>query len=375
MDVAYSRVLFLGTAGVGKTSFKRSLMKLPWECNTTSTVVSDISQVRPFTHKWHTFKDQWRAVSHEDEIEELAGLILAVYKKELKGSNATAYAHDESSQSVPETHSNIIDKVEKIVSDALSYIKRNPTSPLKPQPFLHFWDCGGQPPFIEILPVFLTSRTLFFLVFDAEKDLKSNWKSVINIERERVDQEEVHMTTLDYMLNWMANIHGYRRPTEQEKVWFKDTNQQKNPPVDPTDVFQSHFAKLCDIISSDVVKVCNECNSCQLIGHETRSFVITAKGASDHDKATRLLYDIELQLKSCINKQEYLSNVIEAFLRVNNSNLNYGYNMEESGSEKSTREKKDISFVSYQELILTNSNNRKMLTFLLKKKYYVILTV
>uniref|UniRef100_A0A1X7SSI4 Uncharacterized protein n=1 Tax=Amphimedon queenslandica TaxID=400682 RepID=A0A1X7SSI4_AMPQE len=158
MDVAYSRVLFLGTAGVGKTSFKRSLMKLPWEPTTTSTVVSDISQVRPFTHEWHTLnEDQWRAVSHEDEIEELAGLILAVYEKELEDSDTTAYAHDESSQSAPETHSNIIDKVEKIVSDALSYIKRNPTSPLKPQPFLHFWDCGGQPPFIEILPVFLTS--------------------------------------------------------------------------------------------------------------------------------------------------------------------------------------------------------------------------
>uniref|UniRef100_A0A1X7SL95 Uncharacterized protein n=1 Tax=Amphimedon queenslandica TaxID=400682 RepID=A0A1X7SL95_AMPQE len=125
--------------------------------NTTSTGVSDISQVHPFTHEWHTLKDQWRAVSHEDEIEELAGLILAVYKKELEGSDTTAYAHNKSSQSVPETHSSIIDEVEKIVSDALSYIKRNPTSPLKPQPFLHFWDCGGQPPFLEILPAFLTS--------------------------------------------------------------------------------------------------------------------------------------------------------------------------------------------------------------------------
>uniref|UniRef100_A0A1X7TM84 COR domain-containing protein n=1 Tax=Amphimedon queenslandica TaxID=400682 RepID=A0A1X7TM84_AMPQE len=219
MDVAYSRVLFLGTAGVGKTSFKHSLMKLPWVPNTTSTVVSDISQVRPFTHEWHTLKDQWRVVSYEDEIKELAGLILTVYKKELDSFDVTAYDHNKSSLSVPETHSNIIFEVDKIVSDALSYIKKNPTLPLKPQPFLHFWDCGGQPPFLEILPVFLTSRTLFFLVFDAEKDLKSNWKSVINIEGERVDQEEVHMTTLDYMLNWMANIHGHLM-TYNEKGGF-----------------------------------------------------------------------------------------------------------------------------------------------------------
>ena len=31
VDVAYSFVLFLGTAGVGKSSFKKSLMKLPWD--------------------------------------------------------------------------------------------------------------------------------------------------------------------------------------------------------------------------------------------------------------------------------------------------------------------------------------------------------
>ena len=217
MDVAYSRVLFLGTAGVGKTSFKRSLMKLPWNPNTTSTGVSDFSKVRPFTHEWHTLKeDQWRVVSYEDEIEELAGLILAVYKKELKGCDATPCTHNKSSQPVPETHSNIIVEVERIISDAISYINKNPTLPLKPQPFLHFWDCGGQPPFLEILPVFLTSRTLFFLIFDADKELKSNWKSVINIEGKRIDQEEVHMTTLDYMLSWMANIHGHLMTYDEE---------------------------------------------------------------------------------------------------------------------------------------------------------------
>ena len=206
MDVAYSRVLFLGTAGVGKTSFKRSLMKLPWNPNTTSTVISDISKVRPFTHEWHTLKeDQWRVISYEDEIEELAGLILAVYKKELEGVDDIAYAH-----------SNIFVEVDAIISDAISYINKNPTLPLKPQPFLHFWDCGGLPPFLEILPVFLTSRTLFFLIFDAEKDLMSNWKSVINIEGERIDQEEVHITTLDYMLSWMANIHGHLMTYDEE---------------------------------------------------------------------------------------------------------------------------------------------------------------
>ena len=218
MDVAYSRVLFLGTAGVGKTSFKGSLMKLPWNPNTTSTVVADVSRVRPFTRDWHTLKeDKWRVVSYEDEINELVGLMLAVYKKDFKDSDATSPACNDSFQPARDINNEIIFEVEKIISDALSCIKDHALSDkLKPQPFLHFWDSGGQLPFLEILPVFLTSRTLFFLIFNAEKDLKSNWKSVINIDGERIDQEEVPVTTLGYMLSWMANIHSHLMTFDEE---------------------------------------------------------------------------------------------------------------------------------------------------------------
>ena len=216
--------MFLGTAGVGKTSFKRSLMKLPWEPNTTSTVVSDISSIRPFTHEWHTHdKGQWRTVTHEDEIEELAQLISAVHFK----SDSKASKSDSSSS----FHHSFLAKIQKffrslfkrsgedneatrrineIISEAVSLIKTGQFSMrLSPQPYLNFWDCGGQPPFLEILPAFLTSRTLFLLIFNAEKDLNTNWQSVVHIEGERIDQEEVKVTTLDYMLNWMSNIHSH----------------------------------------------------------------------------------------------------------------------------------------------------------------------
>ncbi|XP_019857981.1 PREDICTED: uncharacterized protein LOC105314442 [Amphimedon queenslandica] len=187
MDVAYSRVFFLGTAGVGMKSFKRSLMKLPWEHDTSA----DSNQLRPFTHEWHTLKDdQLKAASLEDEIEELTGLIYAVYKKNLDD-------HDKKFQPPPDD--DVIKDALAILNAVISFIENNSLKKIKPRPFLHFWDSGGQPPFLEILPVFLTSRTLFFLIFDAEKDL--NIKSM--------DQEEVHMTTLDYMLSWMANIHGH----------------------------------------------------------------------------------------------------------------------------------------------------------------------
>ena len=235
--------MFLGTAGVGKTSFKRSLMNLPWEPNTTSTVVSDISSIRPFTHEWHTHDEgQWRKVTHEDEIEELAQLISAVhFKSDSKASKSeptSSSSHPKSSHpksSHPKSsHYPFLAKIGKpfrslfkrssgedneatrrineIISEAVSLIKAGQfpyRSSSSPQPYLNFWDCGGQPSFLEILPVFLTSRTLFLLIFDAKKDLDTNWQSVVHIEGRRIDQEEVKVTTLDYMLNWMSNIHSH----------------------------------------------------------------------------------------------------------------------------------------------------------------------
>ena len=74
-DVAYARLMLLGSAGTGKTSLKRSLMEEPFNPHTTSTIVSDVSSVRPFGHKWQTKKkNKWREATEEDEIEELAHL-------------------------------------------------------------------------------------------------------------------------------------------------------------------------------------------------------------------------------------------------------------------------------------------------------------
>ena len=67
--------MLLGSAGTGKTCLKRSLMEQPFDPHTTSTIVSDVSTVRPFGHEWQTMSDnKWREVTPEDEIEELAYL-------------------------------------------------------------------------------------------------------------------------------------------------------------------------------------------------------------------------------------------------------------------------------------------------------------
>ena len=85
------------------------------------------------------------------------------------------------------------------------------------------------------------------------------------------------------------------------------------------EVFQSHFANLCDIVSHDVLRVSNKCTS--LVGSDVRRYILTAEGVDDYKKATKLLFEIESHLKIHSNKREYLLSVIEAFLNVDNLQL------------------------------------------------------
>ena len=219
--------MLLGSAGVGKTSLKRSLMKLPWEPHTTSTVISDISYVRPFGHQWYKMNqeddDKLVEVTFDDEMLELGKLLSLVYHD----PSITKSAHSKVTASALYPIVSMINasslsskqikdiedtNVDKILSMAISYSKSMSPDDLKsvkPQPFLHIWDCGGQPVFLEILPAFLTPRTMFLLMFDASKDLNERWQSVQHRAEETIFGEVVNVTTLSLMLNWMASIYGH----------------------------------------------------------------------------------------------------------------------------------------------------------------------
>ena len=103
-------------------------------------------------------------------------------------------------------------RIEKILSPVLDqvsgmcYVK---IEDIKPQPFFHIWDCGGQPVFLEVLPAFLTSRTMFLLLFDASIDFNTRLKAIQYQQGRKIEEGEVNMTTLELMERWMANIHGH----------------------------------------------------------------------------------------------------------------------------------------------------------------------
>ena len=63
---------------------------------------------------------------------------------------------------------------DSVVQDVLMQaIENGPTNPVvtQSQVLMHVWDCGGQTVFLDVLPAFLTSRTVFLLFYDARQDL------------------------------------------------------------------------------------------------------------------------------------------------------------------------------------------------------------
>ena len=221
-------MILLGTAGVGKTSLKRSLMELPFDPKTNSTIISDISYVQPVNYKWHAVdpEEKWKEVTSDDELNEMAQLLAMVYPssstpRPLHSKVAAISLYPISAiaamiKDVPlneeQIHNIEKETMESIFSKAMKRayrMSKDDLKEMKPQPLLHIWDCGGQPVFLEILPAFLTPRTMFFLMFNALKSFSEKWHSVISTQGVQEFDDEVNETTLELLLSWMANIHSH----------------------------------------------------------------------------------------------------------------------------------------------------------------------
>ena len=220
-DVAYGRLMLLGPAGVGKTCFKRGLMNLPFDNKTDSTILANVQSVkpgdavRPVSREWMKQSEGirgWSEVSEEDEIEELAQLMVLVgtIPKETVSTRSNP-THDNTGQSInlqqlEQLMENVI--IEKAMVRANS-LKECDARVLKCQPFFNLWDCGGQPVFLEVLPIFLTSRTMFLLLFNAAKNLNEPWESIYHRKGKKFLEGEVNMSTLQMMERWIALIYSH----------------------------------------------------------------------------------------------------------------------------------------------------------------------
>ena len=203
--------MFLGPGGVGKSSLKNGLMGQRFNVNQKSTIVADYNQVRPVHREWVREGLIWNEVTEEDETKELAQLM--VLAQQFRSHRVDENIHS-SSEADFVLRTSFLQEVHKIanvhvIDSAMAKSMNLAPEDIHLQAFLYLWDCGGQPVFLEVLPAFLTSRTMFLLVFDASKSLKERMPSLHYEEGQRIHHGMTNTTTFQLMEKWLINIHSY----------------------------------------------------------------------------------------------------------------------------------------------------------------------
>ena len=215
MKVAYARVMLVGPGGVGKSSLLHGLMNLPLPTEACSTQLADTFTLRPTDTYWARSKcsGHWIKVTDKDEIDELVQLVRARNKlaKKLKGLESEV-KKDQDSPELKEkfTHPQVKEVVDEAIKAASSVPSDSPLANATAEAidtYLRIWDCGGQPVFLDILPAFLTARTLFLLMFDARYDLQSPCLHRSHLHGVATGQV-AETSTLQLMVQWMALIHA-----------------------------------------------------------------------------------------------------------------------------------------------------------------------
>ena len=208
--------MLIGPGGVGKSSLLHGLMNLPLPHEAYSTQLADTYTLKRRGRPSETFWAKqvggyWVKVTDKDEIDELVHLVETVNEKKLNqnietgnkselyqnigatGSDGQNFAHSDVNPIVKELASNLQSKSNVFISGTEVYMR--------------VWDCGGQPVFLDILPAFLTARTLFLLMFDARRDLQ---QPCIHLSHRKgnTKEEQEEITTLELLTQWMATIHA-----------------------------------------------------------------------------------------------------------------------------------------------------------------------
>ena len=241
----------VGPGGVGKSSFLRGLMNQRLPQDAESTILVDTKTVKPqfWARAGESADSYWAEVTDEDEIEELAGLFQLLLAKLHSSNPETMVVASRVGELNPQGYKPQI--VQTISNEYVSSIKDNEVqnvlqrvakralrhsqnlAPPQSEVLMHVWDCGGQPVFLDVLPAFLTSRTMFFLFFDARRNLLDKCSSLSHKAGRVVSKSEESFTTLQLLTQWMASIHAM--------CIRKDTFTSKNPATQGNEAHASDY--------------------------------------------------------------------------------------------------------------------------------------
>ena len=213
----------VGPGGVGKSSLLKGLMNQSLPQDAESTILADTKVVKQqfWVKAGESADSYWAEVTDENEIEELAGLFQLVLAK-LPPAKAVSLSDFNLQGYIPQSVQTISDEYVSSIKDnevqtVLRQVAEHSMNPflstsrsenLHSEVLMHVWDCGGQPVFLDVLPAFLTSRTMFLLFFDARQNLLDKCSSLSYRAGRLVSISEQNFTVLQLLTQWMASIHA-----------------------------------------------------------------------------------------------------------------------------------------------------------------------
>ena len=232
--VPYLGVMIVGNGGVGKSSLLRGLKKMPILQFACSTVMAECESLkssrdakdssrdatdssRDAKASWASGSDtQWREISEEDEYIEMAQLVQDIYG--MSKSGECQFEHNKPSKNPnSDTDRSSLSEdvalyknrhVKDIVDKVMEYVSKQISQERHQETWMRVWDCGGQHVFRTILPAFVTTKSMFVLMFDARQYFESTCTSSTNLNGRVVATQDEHFTTQELMLRWMATIHS-----------------------------------------------------------------------------------------------------------------------------------------------------------------------
>ena len=219
--MAYARIVHLGAGGVGKSSFQRGMMNLPLPDEANSTQMAELSTFQPgrggasrdvsrHTAKAISGGGYWMPVTEDDETDELVGLVRLVYNVS-SGKTTSSRVLELLSFAALYIHgawsgNSARSEAQRIMDEIIELAKQNPGAQAPEfEVYLYVWDCGGQQVFQCILPAFLTSKSLFFLMFDARKDLHDRCLALTH-HQGHASEQLLEQSTIELLLQWMSCI-------------------------------------------------------------------------------------------------------------------------------------------------------------------------
>jgi len=202
-------VMMIGPGGVGKSSLLRGLMNQKLLRDGDSTMLADTKTVKKqFWAKAGEFADSyWADVTDLDEIQELVGLFQFVIPAQSGQSSLSLAAPRMESQSMSIEDFAVQNVLKQVVEQKVNSWPEGPVAP-QSEVLMHVWDCGGQTVFLDVLPAFLTSRTMFLLFFDARQNLHGKCNTLSYKKGKVLSKSEHSFTILHLLSQWMASIHA-----------------------------------------------------------------------------------------------------------------------------------------------------------------------